>query len=388
MSGDHPDGPWQDRIAPRVALDDLTTAAPDADPVAHQHELAALIDAASTTSTATDVADAHDRAEVAVTRLATPPGALGRLGQVAVRLAAASGHHPPAIPHRPALLVATGDHGVHAQGVSPWPQSISRTIATLLAQGRAGASAIASGSGVRTVVVDVGLATPPPAHPHLLPATVVAGTRDLRHQDALTPQEVHRALLVGARITEAVIADGADLLALGDVGIANTTPSAALIAVLTATDPDLVTGRGTGIDDATLALKREVVRAGVARAGTREPLGYLAAFGGAEHAAIVGAILAAARHRVPVVLDGVITAAAALVATGIAPPTAEVLLAGHRSAEPGASVALDALGLDPILDLSLRLGEGSGAVAAIPLIRSAARLLHDVATLDEVLGGD
>jgi len=386
LTNAQPDDAWADRIAPLIDLDDLTGPHPAAEPVHLQQQVTALLEAVAAVAADVDVPSLHHRAEAAVTALATPPGALGRLGEVAIRLAAASGHHPPAIPARPALVVAAGDHGVHAQGVSPWPQTISGMVASLLAQGRAGASALAVDAGARTVIMDVGLATTPPAHPRLLPATVATGTRDLREEDALTPEQVDRALLVGVRVTEALIGDGTDLIALGDVGIANTTASSALIASLTSTDPDLVTGRGSGIDDATLALKREVVRAGVARAGTRAPLGYLAAFGGAEHAALVGVILAASRHRVPVVLDGVVTGAAALVATALAPGSREVLLAGHRSAEPGATVALDALGMEPLLDLSMRLGEGSGALAAIPLVRGAARLLHQVATLDEALG--
>ncbi len=394
-----PVGAWTDLPAPSVDLVDLldaprlgpadTSAAAVAQDRRYgqavpEEELASRISAATRSGPLPDP-DAAAAAAHAVARLATPPGALGRLGAVASALAGISGTSPPPLPRQPALIVAAGDHGIHAGAVSPWPQTVSATVARLIAEGRAGTSALATGAGARTVVVDVGLATDVLPHPRLVDARVVAGTRDATIGDAWSRDAAVRAVLVGARVADAVVAAGADLLAVGDVGIGNTTTSAALIGALTGADAGLVTGRGSGIDDATLARKQAVVTRLLHRAAGRHPLGLLTAIGGAEHAALAGVLLTAAARRIPVVLDGVVTAAAALVAARLAAPIRGVLLAGHLSPEPGAGVALQALGLDPLLDLGLRLGEGSGALLAVPVVTSAARLLHEVATLDEAL---
>lgn len=381
---------WADRAAPRVALDDLASTDGHDDqpgPAALQVELAELLRSTAAAAAAATDDGLRNHAAEAVSALATPPGALGRLADLAVELAVIRGDLPPPIPQRATLIAAAGDHGVHVHGVTPWPQRVSALVASALAGGHAGASAFANEAGARTVVIDAGLVTPPAPAPRLVPARVVAGTRDLRTRDALSDGEVARAIVLGGRVTEAIVAEGGDLVAVGDLGIGNTTASAALIAACADVDVRLVTGRGTGIDDATLELKRRVVTDAVVRAGQRDAAGYLAAFGGAEHAALVGVLLAAASHRIPVVLDGVIACAAALVASRMSPACREVMIAGHRSPEPGAGVVLEALGLHPLLDLELCLGEGSGALAAIPLVRIAARLLHDVARLDEVLGG-
>lgn len=377
---------WSTRPAPPVGLADLLGAArgPGGGDPALGQQLGALLDRLPGRDRLPDPY-AQAAATEALAALATPPGALGDLGALSVRLAGIAGRCPPPVPVRPAVIVAAGDHGVHARGVSPWPQTISATVAGLLAQGRAGASAMAAVAGVRTVVLDVGLATPVDTHPRLVPARVVDGTRDAAAGDALDADEVVRALLIGARVADALAADGADLLVTGDVGIGNTTTSAALVAAATRADAGPLTGRGSGIDDAMLARKRQVVEHLAERARDRAPLGQLAAVGGTEHAALVGVLLAAAGRRIPVLLDGVVTAAAAVVAVGLAPPVAGVLVAGHRSPEPAAAEALGWLGLRPLLDLGLRLGEGSGALLALPTVVSAARVLHDVATLAEVL---
>lgn len=378
---------WQQLPAPPVGLADLLAGPPAGRPAepAHDQELRGRLARLAQDGQLPD-AGAQAEAAAALAALATPPGALGHLGALSVRLAGIAGVCPAPVPVRPAVIVAVGDHGVHARQVSPWPQSISATVARLLAEGRAGASAMAAVVGARTVVLDVGLATPVGTHPRLVSARVVAGTRDATEGDALAADEVVRAILVGARVTEALVAEGADLLVTGDVGIGNTTASAALIAALTGQDPGRLTGRGSGIDDATLARKRLVVEQLAARARGRDPRAQLAAVGGAEHAALVGVLLVAADRRLPVLLDGVVTAAAAMLAVRLSPTVAGVLLAGHRSPEPAAGAALDHLGLRALLDLELRLGEGSGGLLAVPSVVSAARVLHDVATLAEVLG--
>lgn len=317
--------------------------------------------------------------------LAKPPGSLGRLERLGARLSAIHRSCPPPAVQRPALLIAAGDHGVHVHGVSPWPQEITTLMIENFCAGRASANAIASACGAEVAVLDAGAANPPAPHPVLTAANIRKGTADLRTEPAMTEAECARAILAGAALADSMIDTGADLIALGDMGIANTTPSAALIAAFTGQRPELVTGRGTGIDDATLALKVTVVADALDRHGPdRDPLGTLASLGGLEHAALAGAALAAAARRVPVVVDGVNTVAAALAAAALRPAVVGYLIAGHRSVEPGAAIGLAHLGLEPLLDLELRLGEGTGALLAVPVVRSAAAVLREVAGLDEL----
>lgn len=315
-------------------------------------------------------------------RLAKPPGSLGRLEDLSVRLAAIAGACPPPVPRTPTLLVAAGDHGVHARGVTRWPQELSAAIAGLVADGRATAATLARQVGADVVVLDVGLASARPDG--VQDARVRDGTRDLSARPAMTPDEAEQGIRVGVEAASTAVDDGADLLVLGEVGIANTTPSAALIAAFTGHAAAEVTGPGAANDTETIRRKIGVVEQSLARHGdTRDPLRTLASLGGLEHAALVGMILAAAVTRTPVVLDGVTTVAAALVATHLAPDSSDYLIAGHLSGEPGATVGLHKLGLKAILNLDLRLGEGTGALLAVPTVQSAARVLHDVALLDE-----
>lgn len=316
--------------------------------------------------------------------IATPPGSLGRL-EVAVARLAASGHTDAPAVTEPSLLVCVADHGVHAQGVSPWPQIITTAMAGVIADGRSATSAMARSAGVAVTVLDVGCAVEPADIPKLRKARVRAGTADLSRGPAMTRDEAARAVLAGADAAEELIASGTDLLALGDMGIANTTASAALIAALTARPAAQVTGPGAGADADAVARKIMIVDVAVERIPTdADALDVLAAVGGLEHAALAGAMLAAAAQRVPVVLDGVITDAAALVAARLAPNVVVHLTAGHRSAEPGATAALEDLGLDPLLDLDLRLGEGSGAVLAVGLLRAACAALHETALIADL----
>jgi len=320
-------------------------------------------------------------------RLTKPPGSLGRLEELGARLAGLAGRCPPPVPARPAVAVFAGDHGVHARGVSPWPQEVTAQMVANFLAGGAVVNAFARQVGADVIVVDVGVASDIPVDgdvPALRRRRIRAGTRDLSVEPAMTREEALAAVEVGLDVAADLVAAGHDLLATGDMGIANTTPAAALIAAFTGSEAVAVTGRGTGIDDATLALKTSVVRTALERErpDLADPLRTLAALGGLEHAAITGFILGAAAARVPVVLDGVIAGAAALVAAALAPDAVGAMVAGHRSAEPGATVALNHLGLAPLVDLGLRLGEGTGALLATPLVASAARVLHDVATFD------
>lgn len=315
---------------------------------------------------------------------AKPAGSLGQLEAVAAQLAAIAGACPPPAIRSPHLVIAAGDHGVHAQGVTPWPQDITAMMVATFCAGGAAANAIAATVGAEVTVLDVGVAGAVPTHPRLRAAKVRRGTRDLTVEDAMTDVELTAAVRSGADLARELVEGGTDLVVLGDMGIANTTASAALIAAFTGASAAKVTGRGTGIDDEMLVRKRAVVEEAVARATGRPPWAMLAALGGLEHAALVGVMLAAASARVPVVLDGVISDAAAVAAVALCPRLRDHLIAGHRSVEPGASVALRELRLSPLVDLGLRLGEGTGALLAVPVIRAAAATLRDVVLLSEL----
>jgi nicotinate-nucleotide--dimethylbenzimidazole phosphoribosyltransferase len=316
-------------------------------------------------------------------RLTKPRGSLGRLEALGVQLAAIAGTAPPPVPAPAAVAVFAGDHGVHAQGVSPWPQEVTAQMVATVAAGGAAVSVLARAAGATVVVVDVGVAADLSAVAGVRHAKVRAGTADLSLAPAMTPAEAGAALDVGARTAAELVAGGARGLVTGDMGIANTTASAALVAALTGRAPLEVTGRGTGVDDVTLGRKVAVVERALARhGGRRDPLGVLASLGGLEHAALAGFIVGGAAAGVPVVVDGVIAAAALLVAARLSPHVAARCVAGHRSVEPGASAVLDDLGLVPVLDLELRLGEGTGAVLALPVVAAAARVLNEMATFD------
>jgi nicotinate-nucleotide--dimethylbenzimidazole phosphoribosyltransferase len=341
-------------------------------------------------------------------RLTKPPGSLGTLEDLSVRLAGLAGVCPPPLPQPAAVAVFAGDHGVHAQGVTPWPQEVTGQMVANFLAGGAVVNAFARQVGASVTVVDVGVKSELAPAAGLVLANVRRGTRDLSLGPAMTAEEARAAVEVGIRVAEELIDGGAACLLTGDMGIANTTPSAALIAAFTGATAAAVTGRGAGVDDDMHAHKVTVVAAALTRhgltAGPRsaaaaadpgaagpdadggpspvDPLVVLAAVGGLEHAALAGFLLAGAARRVPVIVDGVIAAAAALVAAALAPDAVAAMVAGHRSAEPGATIALAHLGLTPLLDLGLRLGEGTGAVLALPVVAGAVRVLHEVATFD------
>ena len=325
---------------------------------------------------------AVDEADARQAQLTKPPGSMGQLEDLGAQLAGMARTCPPPVPQRPAIAVFAADHGVHAQGVSPWPQEVTAQMVANLAAGGAVVNALARQVGAGVTVVDVGVAADLPDAPNLLRHKVSYGTADLSVGPAMTRSQAVAALEAGITVASSLVDDGADLLVTGDMGIANTTASAVLIAALTRSEPADVTGRGTGIDDETLELKTAVVERALTRLDRSEPISVLSEVGGLEHAALAGYLLAGAARRVPVVLDGVIAVSAALVASALSPTAADYWVAGHVSVEPGARAALNHLGITPLLDLGLRLGEGSGAVLAVPLVQSAARLLTEVATFD------
>ena len=315
-------------------------------------------------------------------RLAKPRGALGRLETVGIQLAAIAGVCPPPVPEPAVVAVFAGDHGVLEEDVTPWPQEVTAQMVAAFCAGGAAVNVLARHAGAQVLVVDVGVASDLPPAPGLLQHKVRHGTANLLWRSAMTVDEARQALDVGAEVATEAVAGGARCLVTGDMGIGNTTASAALIAALTGRPPAEVTGRGTGIDDATFIRKILVVEAAVHRARDSDPLATLAAVGGLETAAIAGFIVAGAAARVPVVVDGVIALAGLLVAAALAPTSLDFCIAGHRSTEPGATAALDHLGLEPLLDLGMRLGEGTGALLAVPLAQASAKILREMATLD------
>ncbi|MEU6975946.1 nicotinate-nucleotide--dimethylbenzimidazole phosphoribosyltransferase [Streptomyces sp. NPDC046371] len=317
-------------------------------------------------------------------RMTKPAGALGMLEIISAQLSGLSRTCPPPIPEPAAVAIFAGDHGVHAQGVTAWPQEVTGQMVANFLGGGAVCNAFANQVGAEVCVIDVGVASELPSTPGLLPRKVRPGTADFTIGQAMTHDEVIAAIEVGIETARDLVAAGNKALLTGEMGIANTTASAALISVYTGVDPTEVTGRGTGINDEMHARKVDVVRRALDlhEPDPADPIGVLAAVGGLEHAALVGLILGAASLRTPVILDGVSTGAAALVARAIAPESLAACIAGHRSAEPGHVAALNKLGLRPLVDLDLRLGEGTGALLALPLVQSAARAMHEVATFD------
>ncbi|WP_436981837.1 nicotinate-nucleotide--dimethylbenzimidazole phosphoribosyltransferase [Streptomyces sp. enrichment culture] len=317
-------------------------------------------------------------------RMTKPSGALGALEVISAQLCGLSRRCPPPLPEPAAVAIFAGDHGVHAQGVTPWPQEVTGQMVANFLGGGAVCNAFAQQVGAEVCVIDVGVRGELPGQPGLMPRKVRPGTADITAGPAMSREEAQRAIEVGIETARDLVAAGNRALLTGEMGIANTTVAAALIAVFTGSEPSEVTGRGTGVDDETHARKIDVVRRALHlhQPDAADPIGVLAAVGGLEHAALTGFILGGASLRVPVILDGVSAGAAALTARAIAPEAVSVCVAGHRSAEPGHMAALTALGLRPLVDLDLRLGEGTGALLALPVVQSAARAMREVATFD------
>jgi nicotinate-nucleotide--dimethylbenzimidazole phosphoribosyltransferase len=321
-------------------------------------------------------------------RLTKPAGSLGRLEVLGVQLAAIAGEDPPPRPVPAAVAVFAGDHGVVASGVTPWPQEVTGQMVANFVAGGAAINVLARQAGASVTVVDVGVAADLDAlglagAPGLLRRNVRPGTADLAEGPAMTEDEARRALDVGAEVAARLVADGARALVTGEMGIGNTTASAALIAALTGRSPAEVTGRGTGIDVDMLRHKVEVVERALGRVPDGAgPVELLAEVGGLEIAALAGFIVGGASHRLPVIVDGVIAGAALLVAHALVPGVLPYVIAGHRSTEPGAAAVLAHLGLEPVLDLGLRLGEGSGACLALGIVDAAALVLQEMATFD------
>jgi nicotinate-nucleotide--dimethylbenzimidazole phosphoribosyltransferase len=339
--------------------------------------------AAATVSVGELDADAERAAAAHHDRLTKPRGALGLLETIGIRLAAISGTMPPPIPTPAAVAVFAGDHGVLAQGVTPWPQAVTAQMVANFVAGGAAINVLARQMGASVTVIDVGVAAELDDAPGLLRRKVRTATADLAVEPAMTADDVERALDVGAEVAAELVDDGARALVTGDMGIGNTTAAAAIIAALTGRPAAAVTGRGTGIDDATFVRKVAVVERATTRLGAnRDGRTVLAEVGGLEIAALAGFIVGGAARRVPVVVDGVIAGAALLVAANLCPRALAFAFAGHRSTEPGAAAVLEHVGLEPFLALGMRLGEGSGACLALPVLEASARVLAEMATFD------
>jgi nicotinate-nucleotide--dimethylbenzimidazole phosphoribosyltransferase len=333
-----------------------------------------------------------DAMELALARhhtLTKPAGSLGRLEELGVLLAGIAGRCPPPVPAAPAVAVFAADHGVVASGVTPWPQDVTAQMVANFVAGGAAINAIARQVGATVRVVDVGVATDDLPAAGVDRRRVRSGTADLAVGPAMSSLDACAALDAGASVAAELVAAGHDLLVTGEMGIGNTTPSAAVVATLIGLPAAAVTGRGTGIDDAMLVHKTAVVEGALARArDLLDPISVLAEVGGLEIGAIAGFVIGGVAAGVPVVVDGVIALAGLLIADALAPPVRASVIAGHRSTEPGASAVLVYLGLDPVLDLELRLGEGTGACLAVPIVQAAARVLSEMATFEEAAVGD
>ena len=331
-----------------------------------------------------DAAAMH-RAEARQRSLTKPPGSLGRLEGVAVRLAGILGDPRPRIRGK-AVIVAAADHGVVAQGVTGYPQAVTAQMVANFLAGGAAVSVLCRRLGVRQLVVDAGIAGPALApHPDLRVVRAGAGTADISRGPAMTRAQAERCVDAGIGVAAEAAAQGADLIAVGDMGIGNTTAASAITAAVTGQPPDATTGRGTGRDDDQLRRKIAVVSRALACNAPHcgDALDVLAKVGGFEIGVLAGAILGGAALRRAVVLDGFIAGAAALLADLLCSRVRDYLFAGHRSAEAGHGALLDHLGLQPLLDLDLRLGEGTGALLAMPIIEAAAACLAEMATFAE-----
>jgi nicotinate-nucleotide--dimethylbenzimidazole phosphoribosyltransferase len=316
--------------------------------------------------------------------LTKPQRSLGRLEALSVQLAGITGQPLPWV-DRKAVIVLAGDHGVVAEGVSAYPSEVTAQMVLNFLRGGAAINVLARQAGARVIVADVGVAADLPDDPRLLSRKIAHGTANFAHGPAMSREQAVRAVETGFDIVTDELEQGLDLVATGEMGIGNTTPASAITAVYTGLPVAGVTGRGTGVDDAGLARKIDVIERALAlrRPDPADPLGVLAAVGGFEIGAIAGVCLGAAAHRVPVVVDGFISAAGALIAATLCPATRSYLIASHLSVERGHSPLWEALGLRPLLEMDLRLGEGTGAVLAMHLVEAACRILAEMATFDD-----
>jgi nicotinate-nucleotide--dimethylbenzimidazole phosphoribosyltransferase len=317
--------------------------------------------------------------------LTKPPGSLGRLEDLSVWVASCQGVCPPRPFQRARVVVFAGDHGVTTAGVSAYPAEVTAQMVANFDAGGAAINVLAEVAGATVRVIDVAVDAPESLSPSIGAHKVRRGSGNIAVEDALSVDEVAAALDAGRRIADEEVDSGADILIAGDMGIGNTTPATTLIAALTDSEPVAVIGRGTGVDDAGWARKTAAIRDALfrSREAAGDPVALLRVCGGADLAAMAGFCAQAAVRRTPLLLDGVVVTAAALVAEGLAPGARQWWQAGHRSTEPAHAVALRRLDLEPIVDMRMRLGEGTGAAIALPIVQAAVAALASMATFDE-----
>ncbi len=316
--------------------------------------------------------------------LTKPAGSLGQLEEIAIQIAGIQGQARPVIKNK-AVIVMAADHGVVAEGVSAYPQEVTPQMVHNFLNGGAAINVIARQTGARILIVDIGVAADMPAHPGLITRKIRKGTANMAVVPAMSETEATIALEAGIQLLQEQAIPGLDIIATGDMGIGNTTASAAICAVMTGKSPAEVTGRGTGIDDAQLKHKASVIEKAIRlnQPDPAQPLSVLARVGGLEIAGLAGVMLGAGAIRIPVVIDGFISGAAALIAAGLAPNLKHFMIAGHMSVEPGHKVMLEHLGLKPLVNLGMRLGEGTGAALGMFLCETATRVLNEMATFAE-----
>ncbi|MHB1654058.1 MAG: nicotinate-nucleotide--dimethylbenzimidazole phosphoribosyltransferase [Desulfitobacteriaceae bacterium] len=342
-------------------------------------ELEAALERLLTQITGLDL-EVMEKIQIRLDSLTKPLGSLGQLEDLVKRLGGIQRTPTPEI-HKKAILLMAGDHGVVEEGVSAFPQEVTPQMMYNFLQGGAAINVLARQAGAEVICTDVGVAFP--LEPvEIMRHRVANGTRNMAKGPAMTPQETLQALLVGAETAQTAIANGVNLLATGDMGIGNTTPSSAIVAIFTGLPLDEVVGRGTGIGDSALVRKQEVIKRAleVNKPNQDDPLDVLAKVGGLEIAAIAGAILQAAASRVAIVIDGFISTAGALIAAKLSPNSIFYMIPSHGSVEPGHRKALNLLGFEPMLNLKMRLGEGTGAALSFYLIEAAVHILMEMAT--------
>ncbi len=313
--------------------------------------------------------------------LTKPQGSLGVLEELSIKVAGVTGDPRPTIKNK-VIITMAGDHGVVEEGVSAFPQEVTPQMVYNFIRGGAGINVLANHVDARVIVVDMGVATDLEPSPDLINKKVAYGTKNMAKGPAMTREEAEKAVVAGIEVVEEEIKKGMDIAGIGDMGIGNTTPSSAIVAAITGRSVDEVTGRGTGIDDQALEKKVKIIKKSleVNKPDPKDPLDVLAKVGGLEIGGLAGVVLACAKNRIPVVIDGFISGAAALIAAELAPQSRDYMIAAHQSVEVGHKILLDHLGLKPILNLVLRLGEGTGAALGISLTEAGVRILNEMAT--------
>jgi len=316
--------------------------------------------------------------------LTKPRGSLGKLEELSIQLAGMKADPLPSM-ERKAVIVMAADHGVAREGVSAYPSDVTAQMVLNFLRGGAAINVLARQAGARVTIVDIGVAAEFEPLPGLVRRKVMYGTRSLAQGPAMTREEAEQAIQVGMDVLKEEAARGLDLVATGDMGIGNTTPSSAIVAVMTGLPVAQVVGRGTGIDDQGLARKLSVIEQALAvnQPDADDAMDVLHKVGGLEIAGLAGVMIAAAHQRIPIVVDGFISTAAAMIAVGLAPGVRDYLIAAHQSVESGHRAMLKYLKLMPLLDLNLRLGEGTGAVLGFHLLEASTRILREMATFDE-----